>query len=74
MLPPVFSRWAPLLLSVAHVFAVTPTITAVGSKFFTSDGDQFYIKGANPFPPTADPPGLLTLLHVVRHRLPIGLD
>ncbi|CAL8581598.1 hypothetical protein XPA_007287 [Xanthoria parietina] len=45
MLPPVFSRWAPLLLSVAHVFAVTPTITAVGSKFFTSDGDQFYIKG-----------------------------
>ncbi|KAI4229755.1 MAG: hypothetical protein LQ349_006356 [Xanthoria aureola] len=45
MLPLAFSCWAPLLLSVAQVFAVTPTITAVGSKFFTSDGDQFYIKG-----------------------------
>ena len=25
-----------------------PTIEAKGSKFFTSDGDQFYIKGMNP--------------------------
>ena len=25
--------------------ASLPQITAVGSKFFTADGDQFYIKG-----------------------------
>ncbi|KIW46649.1 uncharacterized protein PV06_02305 [Exophiala oligosperma] len=42
----------PLLVLVALVFSVLsstvtaiPTITAVGSKFFTSDGNQFFIKG-----------------------------
>ncbi|KAL8728671.1 MAG: hypothetical protein Q9166_005235 [cf. Caloplaca sp. 2 TL-2023] len=37
--------WTILLAVNQAVFAATPTITAVGSKFFTSDGDQFYIKG-----------------------------
>ncbi|ORY13888.1 Glucanosyltransferase, partial [Clohesyomyces aquaticus] len=32
------------LLSYSRVLAI-PTIEAKGSKFFTSDGDQFYIKG-----------------------------
>lgn len=27
--------------------AALPTISAKGSKLFTSDGSQFYIKGAN---------------------------
>ncbi|KAL8848390.1 MAG: hypothetical protein Q9221_006589 [Calogaya cf. arnoldii] len=45
MLRPAFSCWAALLLPITQVFAVTPTITAVGPKFFTSDGDQFFIKG-----------------------------
>ncbi|KAL8645793.1 MAG: hypothetical protein Q9226_007138 [Calogaya cf. arnoldii] len=45
MLRPAFSCWAALLLSITQVFAGTPTITAVGSKFFTSDGGQFFIKG-----------------------------
>lgn len=37
-----------VLLSAALGSATTSalaTIEAVGSKFFTSDGDQFYIKG-----------------------------
>jgi hypothetical protein len=29
---------------VSNVLAI-PKISAVGSKFFTSDGEQFYIKG-----------------------------
>jgi hypothetical protein len=33
-----------LTVAVAGVNAV-PTISAKGSKFFTSDGDQFYVKG-----------------------------
>jgi hypothetical protein len=33
-----------LLGLVSNVLAV-PKISAVGSKFFTSDGNQFYIKG-----------------------------
>jgi hypothetical protein len=33
-----------LLASTVTVVAI-PTITAKGSKFFTSDGDQFYVKG-----------------------------
>lgn len=32
------------LLAVRTAFAI-PTIEIKGSKFFTSDGDQFYIKG-----------------------------
>ncbi|KAL8645118.1 MAG: hypothetical protein Q9210_006885 [Variospora velana] len=39
---------SPLLAVLAAVdlaIAATPVISAVGSKFFTSDGDQFYIKG-----------------------------
>ena len=34
-----------LITVLNHVTAATPTISAVGSKFFTSDGNQFYIKG-----------------------------
>jgi hypothetical protein len=33
-----------LTAAVAGVNAI-PTISAKGSKFFTSDGDQFYVKG-----------------------------
>ena len=33
-----------VLAIVSQVSAIA-TISAVGSKFFTSDGDQFYIKG-----------------------------
>ncbi|KAL8989349.1 MAG: hypothetical protein Q9169_008377 [Polycauliona sp. 2 TL-2023] len=39
------SALAALVLTITPIFAATPTITAVGSKFFTSDGDQWYIKG-----------------------------
>ena len=31
-----------LLASIVHAI---PTITAKGSKFFTSDGNQFFLKG-----------------------------
>lgn len=31
-----------LLASIVHA---VPTISAKGSKFFTSDGNQFFIKG-----------------------------
>lgn len=41
----------PLLLAfsttIYHALAATPIVSAVGSKFFTSDGNQFYIKGAS---------------------------
>jgi hypothetical protein len=33
-----------LVALVSNALAI-PTISAVGSKFFTSDGKQFYIKG-----------------------------
>ncbi|KAI4194369.1 MAG: hypothetical protein LQ350_007808 [Teloschistes chrysophthalmus] len=33
------------LLATDNALAATPIISAVGSKFFTADGDQFYIKG-----------------------------
>ncbi len=33
------------LLANVTFAASLPQITAVGSKFFTSKGDQFYIKG-----------------------------
>jgi hypothetical protein len=36
--------WIGLLADTVAVAAI-PTITAKGSKFFTSDGDQFYVKG-----------------------------
>ena len=32
------------ILALPPVFAI-PTIEAVGSKFFTSDGKQFFLKG-----------------------------
>ncbi|KAI4135746.1 MAG: hypothetical protein LQ341_005840, partial [Variospora aurantia] len=34
-----------VLAAVELAIAATPVISAVGSRFFTSDGDQFYIKG-----------------------------
>jgi hypothetical protein len=34
---------------VSNVLAI-PTVSAVGSKFFTSDGNQFYIKGQSALP------------------------
>jgi hypothetical protein len=37
-----------LALYAALVTAI-PTITAVGSKFFTSDGKQFFVKGRSMF-------------------------
>ena len=38
---------AVVVACVNIVFAAStlPEISAVGSKFFTADGDQFYIKG-----------------------------
>lgn len=32
------------LLGAIPILAI-PTITAVGNKFFTSEGDQFFLKG-----------------------------
>ncbi|KAL8712649.1 MAG: hypothetical protein Q9220_003180 [cf. Caloplaca sp. 1 TL-2023] len=45
MLAATISRCLPFFAVISQVLAATPTISAVGSKFFTSDGDQFYIKG-----------------------------
>ncbi|KAL8946354.1 MAG: hypothetical protein Q9222_007238 [Ikaeria aurantiellina] len=45
MLAATLSRCLPFFAAITQVLAATPTISAVGSKFFTSDGDQFYIKG-----------------------------
>lgn len=63
-----------LMLSVCLAFggslvAAVPTISAVGSKFFTSDGDQFFIKGQSflkkPLDsPSADTTILLQALHI----------
>ena len=40
------------LITIAAIFlasvAAIPTISIKGSKFFTSDGNQFYIKGQQP--------------------------
>lgn len=36
----------------ANTVSAISTISAVGSKFFTSDGNQFYIKGNFVFLPT----------------------
>lgn len=32
-------------LLASHILAI-PTISTKGAKFFTSDGNQFYLKGA----------------------------
>lgn len=61
-------RWASLVMlgmQASQVSAIS-TISAVGAKFFTSSGDQFYIKGMHL-------PVLLvavSLLHVDRSCLP----
>ncbi|KAL8877744.1 MAG: hypothetical protein Q9198_004294 [Flavoplaca austrocitrina] len=36
---------AALCFAITPVLAAIPTISAVGNKFFTSNGDQWYIKG-----------------------------
>jgi hypothetical protein len=36
---------APFLLGLIPVTAAIPTISAIGSKFFDSNGNQFFIKG-----------------------------
>lgn len=33
------------LINTALLVSAIPKISAVGAKFFTEDGDQFYIKG-----------------------------
>jgi len=38
-------RHTLLALALAAVTAAIPTIEVKGSKFFTSDGNQFYVKG-----------------------------
>ncbi|KAL8964713.1 MAG: hypothetical protein Q9183_004262, partial [Haloplaca sp. 2 TL-2023] len=38
-------RLLALFLAISTAVAVTPIISTVGSKFFTEDGNQFYIKG-----------------------------
>lgn len=40
-----------------------PKISAVGTKFFTEDGDQFYIKGKRSSNPS-EPPHLIFLLGI----------
>ncbi|KAL9016914.1 MAG: hypothetical protein Q9185_005736 [Variospora sp. 1 TL-2023] len=45
MLSVAVSSLIAVLAAVDLAIAATPVISAVGSKFFTSDGDQFYIKG-----------------------------
>jgi hypothetical protein len=42
-------RFSTALAAIAAVTAVNaiPTISVKGSKFFTSDGNQFYVKGAS---------------------------
>ena len=35
------------LLAVLATVSAIPTISVKGSKFFTSDGDQFFIKGSH---------------------------
>ena len=54
MLSRIFSIAA--LTSVLAVTAVSaiPKITIKGSKFFTDDGNQFYIKGTRPCPLALD--------------------
>lgn len=42
-----------LALLCAAVANALPTIEAKGAKFFTSDGDQWYIKGELRIPPDA---------------------
>jgi hypothetical protein len=37
--------------ALAGVANAVPTITATGSKFFTSDGNQFFMKGTDILPP-----------------------
>jgi hypothetical protein len=44
MLRVMLRLWLGLALC-STLAAGVPTITAVGSKFFTSDGNQFFIKG-----------------------------
>lgn len=44
MFPKLALAFICLAALVSTVLAI-PTISAVGSKFFTSDGKQFYIKG-----------------------------
>lgn len=39
-----YSFWLAATLGSATTSAIA-TIESVGSKFFTSDGDQFFIKG-----------------------------
>jgi hypothetical protein len=62
-----------LRLSVCLAFggslvAAVPTISAVGSKFFTSDGNQFFVKGQSFFNPfdslSADTTLPLQALHI----------
>jgi 1,3-beta-glucanosyltransferase GAS1 len=36
---------ALLFAAICTTVQAIPTISAVGSKFFTSDGNQFFIKG-----------------------------
>ena len=36
---------AAVAITALRTVSTIPTISAVGAKFFTSDGDQFYIKG-----------------------------
>jgi hypothetical protein len=42
-----FSMALAALAGVTAVAAI-PTISVKGSKFFTSDGNQFYVKGKQP--------------------------
>lgn len=54
--------WLTSALLGGAVTAVNalPTITAVGNKFFTSDGNQFYIKGMPSLPDIVFEPLMLT--------------
>lgn len=45
MLSKTFLAAASIAILAASTVSAIPTISAVGSKFFTSNGNQFYIKG-----------------------------
>ena len=70
MLPLQVSAFAVTsLLSSLVVVSALSKIQTVGSKFFTEDGDQFYIKGIEQASASRDP--ALFLIRYCRHCVSI---
>lgn len=51
MFTKLISTAALVAIAAVQIVSAISTIEAVGSKFFTSDGHQFYIKGNNRLTP-----------------------